>query len=136
MPFFLAKKNSKKLCTPTPPTQLLCRCVRCDQGRRASCAVVASQWAGGAVRENEVLFSVFFVEELTPPYAHTVCTNQHSTLVVDSMSLQQRQCSTRYWYVKLEWLLVTACIASSTTATPCVAPTVTTHARQESALYN
>jgi hypothetical protein len=27
----------------------------------ASCAVVASQWAGGAVREKEVLFSVFFV---------------------------------------------------------------------------
>jgi hypothetical protein len=25
----------------------------------ASCAVVASQWAGGAVREGEVLFSVF-----------------------------------------------------------------------------
>jgi hypothetical protein len=30
--------------------------------RPASCAVVASQWAGGAVRENEVLFSVFFVD--------------------------------------------------------------------------
>ncbi len=27
----------------------------------ASCAVVASQWAGGAVREGEVLFSVFFL---------------------------------------------------------------------------
>jgi hypothetical protein len=26
----------------------------------ASCAIVASQWAGGAVREGEVLFSVFF----------------------------------------------------------------------------
>ncbi len=26
----------------------------------ASCAVVASQWAGCAVREGEVLFSVFF----------------------------------------------------------------------------
>jgi hypothetical protein len=25
---------------------------------------VASQWAGGAVRENEVLFSVFFVPTL------------------------------------------------------------------------
>jgi hypothetical protein len=31
----------------------------------ASCAVVASQWAGGAVRENEVLFSVFSVMQLT-----------------------------------------------------------------------
>jgi hypothetical protein len=31
----------------------------------ASCAVVASQWAGGAVRENEVLFSVFFESLLT-----------------------------------------------------------------------
>ncbi len=30
----------------------------------ASCAVVASQWAGGAVRENEVLFSVFFVDKV------------------------------------------------------------------------
>ncbi len=29
--------------------------------RPASCAVVASQWAGGAVRDGEVLFSVFFV---------------------------------------------------------------------------
>jgi hypothetical protein len=29
----------------------------------ASCAAVASQWAGGAVREGEVLFSVFFVCE-------------------------------------------------------------------------
>jgi hypothetical protein len=28
----------------------------------ASCAVVASQWAGGAVRENEVLFSVFSLD--------------------------------------------------------------------------
>jgi hypothetical protein len=28
----------------------------------ASCAIVASQWAGGAVRENEVLFSVFSIE--------------------------------------------------------------------------
>jgi hypothetical protein len=31
----------------------------------ASCAVVASQWAGGAVRENEVLFKVFFLSNET-----------------------------------------------------------------------
>ncbi len=33
----------------------------------ASCAVVASQWAGGAERENEVLFSVFFTGEVLYP---------------------------------------------------------------------
>jgi hypothetical protein len=32
----------------------------------ASCAVVASQWAGGAVRENEVLFSVFSDDDIVP----------------------------------------------------------------------
>jgi hypothetical protein len=34
----------------------------------ASCAVVASQWAGGAVREGEVLFSVFFLAQLDALY--------------------------------------------------------------------
>ncbi len=40
----------------------------------ASCAVVASQWAGGAVRENEVLFSVFFVQGVVYIVHVSTCT--------------------------------------------------------------
>ncbi len=37
----------------------------------ASCAIVASQWAGGAVRDGEVLFSVFFVGRV--PFPNGFC---------------------------------------------------------------
>jgi hypothetical protein len=35
--------------------------------RTARCAVVSCQWAGGAIREGVVLFSVFFIDNSKIP---------------------------------------------------------------------
>jgi hypothetical protein len=48
LPFLFVKKIRKNLDTTTPPTQLLCSCVRCDQGCRASqlcrCGQSVGRW--------------------------------------------------------------------------------------------
>jgi hypothetical protein len=58
-----------KNATQRHPRHNVCAGVSKDAGS-ASCAVVASQWAGGAVREGEVLFSVFFVKKVIPVPEH------------------------------------------------------------------
>ncbi len=53
----------KNVHNDTPDTTFvqLCQVGPRTPGQPVGVPVVASQWAGGAVRENEVLFSVFFV---------------------------------------------------------------------------
>jgi hypothetical protein len=50
--------------TMTPPTQLLCSCVRCDQGRRASqlcrCGQSVGRWCSKGKRGS--VFSFFLIK--------------------------------------------------------------------------
>jgi hypothetical protein len=59
---FVCQKKIRKKYTQRHPRHNFCAIVSgvTKDAGPASCAVVASQWAGGAVRENKVLFSVFF----------------------------------------------------------------------------